>query len=333
MHNDSVLTRRAILLVLLTLLMPSLASCTPCKAKVGNLCYDQQDPSMPALRASWQLLDAETGKGIPGAWISLRWQGITPRGQRTVCERAELGVTDQDGRFSTVGKDGAARIYHVSILAPGYEELRFEKGNETLLAVVPLQRDDLERYAPWVESLQALGYRFRRADTSSPELVKDLAVPPNFNRVFQPVYHEDGNLKLMVTRRALPTDPNILGSVALACNNQGAELIGYDGESYTTARLQYRKQIYERFCDTRWNTQAHMEVDYSFESELNGLLVQFLPSGGQRDFLAKHAPHYLHTINQPASAKTLMREERTQMCSAILALVNEIDIYNKESGQ
>jgi len=72
-----------------------------------------------------QVIDKETGKGIPDAFVAFKWtrnEGFSPGGSNTACDHIAMLHTDGEGRYTIASyrgrMGGVAAIYK-----PGYSEI------------------------------------------------------------------------------------------------------------------------------------------------------------------------------------------------------------------
>ena len=72
-------------------------SIPPCQIEVKGICYDKPKASNPPLTASWQIIDIDTKKPIPGVWISFYWKKFPDGQQSGSCARNVMGQTDANG--------------------------------------------------------------------------------------------------------------------------------------------------------------------------------------------------------------------------------------------
>jgi hypothetical protein len=296
----------------------------PCLLEVNGHCYDTGDPALPPLTAKLQLMDAETGRGIPDAWVSLRWYARHTSKRPAPCVRSVLGRTDEQGWFSSTGKDGSWFFGEVHYFAPGYEHLRIAgvRANRFEAYVNIHHNDDLELLGPWLRSLERLGYEHVDDGGTTTKYSKWISIPPGFEKRNNYLFDSEGKVLLMATRRTLPTDLGVLGSVWTYCDDAGSERIGYDAPNeFALARKLMWTEDYQLVCDPRWFGFDTVSVP-DWERWRIDSALELHPEPEKIALLRRFAPAYVvymdHSNNlNPLRPTDLSRAERTALCAAL----------------
>jgi hypothetical protein len=136
-----------------------ISACKPCRLEIDGHCYDKPDKNLPGLKASWQVLNAETLKPIPDAFVRIGWREF-PANAKSFCVLNELGRTDENGRLTTQGKNGSWMIESATVSALDFNGFKHHNtGFEKLTRKVRVPIDDHDTFRAWRQRFLEAGYQ------------------------------------------------------------------------------------------------------------------------------------------------------------------------------
>jgi hypothetical protein len=301
----------------------------PCYIEVGNLCYDKPDASLPPLTASWQVIDADTGKGIPGAWVSLQWFDARTEGkERPKCMQNVLGRTDSEGWFRSTGENGAWRYDETEIFVPGYEALmQYATPEDDDHAIVAESDFGIQgaQLPGWTKALLSMGYhRDPNTQPTSERYLKRFRTPFTVDETLSYSFLPAGQRRLYVTTRGFPYAVRFAGT---QCGRDTPVDIGFNDQEYGNKRVWFESGVeaYRRICDEKWDSAAPSFVSIAVPFNLYSTFRLPWDLGNRGDpragalvraNWARLLPDYPF-ISASEYGRPLTRAERLRVCSAM----------------
>jgi len=299
-----------------------------CQIEVKGICYDKPKASNPPLTASWQIIDIDTKKPIPGVWISFYWKKF-PDGQQSgsSCARNVMGQTDANGRFSNTAEDGSWMFAEVFLFKPGFQRIRYQRLLEQTHVTdkYDISQEFVGKYPGWETELKAMGYRLDATSTTN-NYYKNFELGADYPSIMSAAWYPEGERQYWVSKRGIPDGREIssLGiytcySRALGKTDPNAEFVGYQGPDYDEDSPWNREKAmdaYHVICDEKWDSvPADFEFTQSnrYTSKASGLVPK-----SNYDALKSLLPEYFAIpVQSGSSIRPMTHMERTAFCNYV----------------
>ena len=275
------------------LLLLALSACNgsgylPCQVQVNGICYDKPKASNPPITASWQIMDADTLKPIPGVWISFYWKKFPDGEQRGgTCARNVIGQTDANGRFSNTAKDGSWMFADVHMFKGGYRQIRTEFLPErtALTDRIKINQEYVGKYPEFESELKSMGYQLDTSNTTN-AYFKTFEVGENPKALLSAAWEPQGEKQYWVSKRGIPDGQDLAQVGGYKCYNRAlgktdpnAEFVGYKGPDWDANSVWNREMATEALnliCDDRWDT-VPSDFEWSSTPEYYNYALRLMP--------------------------------------------------------
>lgn len=325
----------------LAVLLMILAACGQtgygyCQVQVNGICYDKPKASNPPLTASWQIIDANTQKPLPGVWISFYWKKF-PDGQQRggTCARNVMGQTDANGRFSNTAKDGSWMFADVFMFKAGYRRIRMENIPEqtTLTDSQKINQEYVGKYPAFENELKSMGYQLDTASTTNVYFKNFELGGGDRKALVSAAWEPQGERQYWVRKRGIPDgqDLSALGmspcySRTLGKTDPNAEFVGYkDGDRDKNGRWSHAIAIdaLDTICDEKWDT---VPSDFKWtQSKQYAAPASSLVGEANFAALTKLSPDYLAIpFSTGDSTRAMTRTERIAFCGFVRPFAKSI---------
>jgi hypothetical protein len=315
------------------LLLLALSACNgsgylPCQVQVNGICYDKPKASNPPITASWQIIDADTLKPIPGVWISFYWKKFPDGEQRGgTCARNVIGQTDANGRFSNTAKDGSWMFADVHMFKGGYRQIRTEFLPErtALTDRIKVNQEYVGKCPAFESELKSMGYQLDTANTTN-AYFKTFEVGGNLEAMLSAAWEPQGETQYWVSKRGIPDgqDMHALAmypcySRALGKTDPDAEFVGYKGlDRDKNGRWSRAIAIdaLDTVCDEKWDS-VPSDFKWTQSKEYAGPASMLV---GEANFaaLTKIHPDYVAIpYSAGGSTRAMTRTERVAFCGFV----------------
>ncbi len=307
----------------------------PCQVQVNGICYDKPKASNPPITASWQIMDADTLKPIPGVWISFYWKKFPDGEQRGgTCARNVIGQTDANGRFSNTAKDGSWMFADVHMFKGGYRQIRTEFLPErtALTDRIKINQEYVGKYPAFENELKSMGYQLDTSSTTN-AYFKIFEVGGDLTSMLSEAWQPQGAKRYWVRKRGIPDGQDLAQVGGYKCYNRAlgktdpdAEFVGYKGPDWDENSPWERDMAIDALdtiCDEKWDT---VPLDFKFTQSKryagrsSGLV-------GKENFaaLTKLAPDYLGiSLSAGDSSRSMTRTERVAFCGFVRPFAKNI---------
>jgi hypothetical protein len=293
-----------------------ISACKPCRLEIDGHCYDKPDKNLPGLKASWQVLNAETLKPIPDAFVLIGWREF-PANAKSFCVLNELGRTDEHGRYSTRGKNGSWMIQSASVSALDYNRFRPVPGFEKLTRRVRVPLDDHDTFRAWRQRLLDAGYQHQNLH----EVNRSFAVKAQDLVNLNPFY-PNGLTVYMTDDPAMPDEAGLDAGVGCLKKPEEPE-VATKGDSpqnvYDFSSLFWGYKSYLALCDDIWDS-VPKESDHLSMIKLASMAT-FLVSESldvRSDFMARYELRFDDNASNyyPAFSKEIRQSYCQDLSSA-----------------
>jgi len=353
--SEAILVTKSLSTALLLFVLSLLTACDqlssqPCQIKVNGICYDTPKARNPPLTASWQIIDVDTKKPIPGVWISFYWKKF-PNGQQSggSCARNVIGQTDANGRFSDTAKDGSWMFAEVGMFKSGYQPIRYDRLLEQTYITdkYNISQEFVGKYPAWEEELKQMGYRLNTISTTN-SYFKNFELNSEYSKIMAAAWYPEGERQYWVSTRSFPSEQfrTLLGaqchSRKLGRTDPNAEFVGYDGFNLKPSREQKEygyveipgpdkipweidraKAAIRYICDKKWDS---VPADFNFTP---APLILMYASQIQIDkngtSLVDVIPEYYNESRSYGHSRALTRQEQVRACVFFDSLTNNME--------
>jgi len=299
-----------------------------CQIEVKGICYDKPKASNPPLTASWQIIDIDTKKPIPGVWISFYWKKF-PDGQQRggTCARNVMGQTDANGRFSNTAKDGSWMFADVFMFKAGYRRIQMENIPEQTILTDShkINQEYVGKYPAFENELKSMGYQLDTSSTTN-AYFKTFEVGGDRKALVSAPWEPQGARQYWVSKRGIPDgqDMHSLGmypcySRTLGKTDPNAEFVGYkDGDRDKNGRWSRAIAIdaLDTICDEKWDT-VPSDFKFTQSKQYAGPASSLV---GEVNFaaLSKLYPDYVAIpYSAGGSTRAMTRAERVAFCGFV----------------
>jgi hypothetical protein len=292
----------------------------PCKISVNGTCYDSPLAENPPLSASWEIIDADTKKPIPGVWISFFWLKFPDgRARGGTCARNVIGQTDANGRFSNTAKDGSWMFSEVHMFKRGFRRVYAKRLLEQTYITDQHNLDvaHVGKYLGWEEELLAMGYKLSTVSTTN-NYWKDFELGNDYANILRAAWEVGGERQYWVSKRGIP-DGGDFPSIGTQCQSKTlrrvdpeAQFVGYDGPNYdpnSAWNQQIAQDALETICDERWDL-VPSDFAPTYADSYAGRAVRGLPQA-TIDEIVNLLPDY---YSLPKPSRAMSRPERKTFC-------------------
>jgi hypothetical protein len=325
--------KHALTIFLSLLLLLALSACdgsgyVPCQVQVNGICYDKPKASNPPITASWQIIDADTLKPIPGVWISFYWKKFHDGEQRGgTCARNVIGQTDANGRFSNTAKDGSWMYADVHMFKGGYRQIRTEFLPErtALTDRIKINQEYVGKYPEFESELKSMGYQLDTSNTTN-AYFKTFEVGGNLEAMLSAAWEPQGEKQYWVSKRGIPDGQDLHALAMFPCYNRSlgktdpnAEFVGYQAQDLSENSRWSRViaiDALDSICDEKWDT---VPSDFKFtQSKRYVAAVSMLVGKGNFEKLTKTLPDYTAIqYSTGSSTRAMTSTERITLCGFV----------------
>jgi len=310
-----------------------------CQIKVNGICYDRPKSSNPPLTASWEIIDIDTKKPIPGVWISFYWKKFPNGGQSGgSCARNVIGQTDANGRFSNTAKDGSWMFAEVGMFKSGYQPIRYERFLEQTYITdkYKISQEFVGKFPAWEHELRQQGYQLDTTSTTN-NYYKNFELGTDYSRIMAAAWYPEGERQYWVSTRSFPSQQfsTNLGAHCydrkLGRTDPNAEFVGYDGFDFKPSQDQKEygyieipgpdkipweidraKAAIRYICDEKWDT---VTADLNFTpSPIILMYAAQILSDPDIPLLLTVLPEYFNSSPSYGSGRALSKDERLKVC-------------------
>ena len=297
-------------------------SIPPCQIEVKGICYDKPKASNPPLTASWQIIDIDTKKPIPGVWISFYWKKFPDGQQSGSCARNVMGQTDANGRFSNTAEDGSWMFTEVFMFKPGFQRIRYQRLLEQTYVTdkYDISQEFVGKYPGWETELKAMGYRLDTTSTTN-NYYKNFELGADYLSIMSAAWQPEGERQYWVSKRGIPDGREIssLGiytcySRALGKTDPNAEFIGYQGPEYDQNSVWNREKAmdaYHVICDEKWDSVPN-EFEWTSTPSYYNSAIEIIPNLDTKA-LDSLLANYLAGLRS-SNSRPLTKIERKAFC-------------------